>query len=176
MSVTKQRQEEIDEIARQAVGFALEMAAEVGADPVQTVLDALREVSDDHCVLCYYKRKAGTGVGYTSEPVSLTPLEEIIRLPQRDGDSGNLHTRMSHGVVILRRMYEVGERGQTDDELQEFTGIFHDSAKGMRANLMKHGWIKATGTKRNSPRERPMEVWVMTDLARTQWEEKGIAA
>ncbi len=172
MGVTVKKHEELDELFELAVDMAVEEWHDTGGSLADHLKKAMSEASTDFCVVCTYKRKARTGAAFTGEPTELTPLADIVRLPQRDGDDGNLHRRMKHAEAVIARLYQIGDTGQTDIELSERTGIYLDSCKGMRSSLLGHGWVKSSGRTRMSPRERPMTVWILTDEARKLWEER----
>ena len=172
MSVTVKKNEELEELFGLAVDMAVEEWHDKGGLLADHLKVALKEVSSDFCVACTYKRKARTGAPFTGEPSELTPLSEIVHLPQRDGDDGNITRRMKHAEAVIDRLYRAGDVGQTDVELADRTGIYLDSCKGMRSSLLGHGWVKSSGRTRLSPRDRPMTVWVLTEQARILWEAR----
>jgi hypothetical protein len=143
----------------------------ISGPEARQIVHELRTNGHDFCTICHYKVKRRTGDPLPLDTeANLADLEDIIRLPQRDGDAGDLEIRRTHAYQVLWAFYHA-ENGLTDHELQAYTGIFLDSAKGMRANLMKHGWIRASGAKRPSWNDRPMEVWYLGRTARRTMQE-----
>jgi hypothetical protein len=133
----------------------------------QMILKALAQASTDYCVCCGYKRKGATGTGGDGTLDYLDGLEEVVRNRQRDGDAGDLEIRERHYIRVLRAFWLVTD-GLTDEELTTATRIFHDSAKGARANLVAAGYVRAsTRPKRYSANDRPMTVWELTPQGRS---------
>jgi hypothetical protein len=165
MTVTPRLAQQLNEEA-----IAVIMRSGLSRVQAESLLFDLRVTNLDFCCVCHYKRKRKTGDPLPEGRGELEDLMRIIELPQRDGDSGDLDIRWSHARTILWALYWAPE-GFTDWALHEVTEIYLDSCKGMRANLMKHGWIVATGRKLPSSQNRPMEVWVLSSEARRDMEE-----
>ena len=111
--------------------------------------------------------------GVADELAPLDDIESIITVPQRDGDGGDLSQREKHINEVLRALLHAPD-GLTDEELSRGTGIFQDSAKGCRANLMRAGWVAPLDVpKRPSVNNRPMTVWGLSPAARERLTQGG---
>jgi hypothetical protein len=169
MSVASGRQEELDHRRDEAIARAIAEWNDSGqrADLAVLVAEQLEAYSADYCVVCHYKRKARAGDvrPFGHEPGHLTPLAEIVKLPKGASmvdlpESGAIY------VKVLTELRLAGDHGLTDSELSERAEIYKDTCKAARNALMGHGWVKASGVTRPSPRLRPMNVWLLTDAAR----------
>ena len=141
-------------------------AVGLGAGEAAKALAALSRASTEFCVCCGYKRKGVTGSGGSETLQHLDGLETVLINPQRDGDAGDLEVRERHYIRVLRHLY-LAEDGLTDQELSANTGIFLDSAKAARANLVTAGWVRVRDTpKRDSVNNCGMTVWELTPAAR----------
>ena len=68
--------------------------------------------------------------------------------------------------IARQRVYDAilasGERGLTDAEIRELTGLVSDTARPRRRELVKGGFVRDSGRERPSPSGRPMQVWICT--------------
>jgi hypothetical protein len=68
--------------------------------------------------------------------------------------------------VDRQRVYEAifhsGERGLTDAEIRQQTGLASDTARPRRCELVRGGFVRYSGGKRPSPSGRDMKVWICT--------------
>lgn len=56
-----------------------------------------------------------------------------------------------------------GRDGLTDHELAERTGIYLYSVAPRRVELMKGGWVRDSGHRRETPNGTPAVVWILTE-------------
>lgn len=68
-------------------------------------------------------------------------------------------------MTVLERIVEAGERGQTDDEVADATGIYRSSVTPRRLELREGGWIDDSGTQRQTGHGGNGIVWVATEKA-----------
>lgn len=83
--------------------------------------------------------------GDTSHQAKLSVLPHVPRLQAMVLDAIRLHT--SHGA--------------TDDEIEQFTGLSHQTASARRRELVLRGQIYADGRRRKTRNGRSACVWVL---------------
>lgn len=68
--------------------------------------------------------------------------------------------------VARQKVYEAifasGERGLTDAEMYQATGLASDTARPRRCELVRGGYVRDSGRERPSPSGRAMIVWICT--------------
>lgn len=62
--------------------------------------------------------------------------------------------------LIYTLIYERGEHGLTDDEIEVLTGMTHQSASAARNNLMQRGLVTDSGQRRKNRRGLNAIVWI----------------
>ena len=90
--------------------------------------------------------------------------------------------RMSrHGVasdkrailVEINRGMNDGRYGATCDEIEQATGLLHQTASARMNDLVREGVITVTGHKRLTRRRRPADVYALAFGPRDQGPEQG---
>jgi len=69
-------------------------------------------------------------------------------------------------VKVLEAIRAAGDRGLTDPELAQVTGLYLYSAAPRRVELCESGWVKDSGLRRMTPNGRKAIAWVLTDAAK----------
>jgi len=64
--------------------------------------------------------------------------------------------------LLYRQFLLLGERGATDDELEKFTGLKHQTVSARRRELVLDGFLRENG-KRTSRSGRKAKVWVVVN-------------
>ncbi len=63
---------------------------------------------------------------------------------------------------VYAAIFDSGERGLTDAEIREKTGLASDTARPRRRELVRGGFVRDSGRTRPSPSGRSMAVWICT--------------
>jgi len=67
---------------------------------------------------------------------------------------------------IMSVIRECGLHGATDDEIEQITGLRHQTASAARRSLSKAGHVVDSGEKRNTSSGRKAIVWIANPYAR----------
>lgn len=71
--------------------------------------------------------------------------------------------------AVLDFIATAGDRGATDDEAREATGVRR--ARTRRHELMEGGWVEDSGRQRKLQTGNLAEIWVLTDAGRRNWKQ-----
>ena len=63
---------------------------------------------------------------------------------------------------VYEALFHSGDRGLTDAEIRQMTGLASDTARPRRCELVKGGFVRDSGRTRPSPSGRAMAVWICT--------------
>ncbi len=64
--------------------------------------------------------------------------------------------------LVYDALFASGDRGLTDAEIRQMTGLASDTARPRRRELVTGGYVRDSGRERPSPSGRAMVVWVCT--------------
>lgn len=67
---------------------------------------------------------------------------------------------------VLDHIRSSGERGATDEEMQESLGMNPSTQRPRRVELVEGGWVVDSGRRRATRAKREAVVWVLTDAGR----------
>lgn len=70
---------------------------------------------------------------------------------------------------MLNAIAFAGERGRTDEELQNQLGLNPSTQRPRRVELVEGGWVEDSKRRRNTKSGRDAVVWVTTQAAREKW-------
>jgi len=71
---------------------------------------------------------------------------------------------------VLDAIAQAGERGRTDEELQDELNMNPSTERPRRIELVEGGWIEDSGTTRQTDAHRDAVVWALTERGREAWE------
>jgi hypothetical protein len=68
--------------------------------------------------------------------------------------------------TIMKVIRDSGLQGATDDEIEQITGLKHQTASAARRSLSKVGHVVDSGERRNTSSGRKAIVWIANPYAR----------
>ena len=104
------------------------------------------------------------------------PGEDRPGLHQRPGDAAETQRRSAYEVMpatgtwrrrVLRAIWQRGEDGATDDELQVLLDLNPSTERPRRVELVDGGWIEDSSRRRRTRSGHSAVVWTLTPTA---WE------
>jgi len=78
----------------------------------------------------------------------------------------------SQRMAVLTQIAESGDRGMTDDEVEEALHLRSQSVTPRRNELMNDGWVIDSGYRRTTVSGRQAVVWVLSEQGREEWAER----
>lgn len=72
---------------------------------------------------------------------------------------------------VLAAVARAGERGMTDEELQDALHLNPSTERPRRVELVEGGWVEDSGRRRRTRSGRAAAVWMLTTAARAAREE-----
>jgi hypothetical protein len=75
--------------------------------------------------------------------------------------------------LVLDALARADRAGLMDCEHEPLNGLRPDSSGKRRVELVRHRLVEDSGTRRESPRGRPAQVWRITALGREIWQREA---
>ena len=80
----------------------------------------------------------------------------------------NMPRSGSQRLRVLECLHAAGERGRTDQEMEEILELKRPSPGSRRGELVQGGWVKDSGRRRSTDLGSSAVVWVLTAEARAR--------
>lgn len=108
-----------------------------------------------YCALCRHSQHTRPEIGRSVVAIHANAQETSRLAAAKALPNSGTKRRITYDLIATAGMF-----GLCDHELEEKTGWLHQSASAARNTLMKDGWIKDSGLRRNTPQGNPAIVWV----------------